>query len=141
MVRNTSTFIYKQVRIPLPYWNEILSLWCEKSNDQHQFDLLYVSHNAFRGSSCKYILTGGEVASRYKVVRTMRTKAFVLEAIYEKCSVFKYLKVLQFDNGSKFENNGTKFLEKHYVDVGRAAIKYKHTHSAFVETFNKKLAR
>ena len=71
----------------------------------------------------------------------MRTKAFVLEAIYEKCSVFKYLKVLQFDNGSKFENNGTKFLEKHYVDVRRAAIKYKHTHSAFVETFNKKLAR
>ena len=57
----------------------------------------------------------------------MRTKAFVLEAIYEKCSVFKYLKVLQFDNGSKFENNGTKFLEKHYVDVRRAAIKYKHT--------------
>ena len=35
----------------------------------------------------------------------------------------------------------TKLLEKHNVDIQRAATKYKHTHTAFVETFNKELAK
>ena len=65
----------------------------------------------------------------------------MLEEIYEKGSVFRYPKVFQCDNGSKFKNNVIKFLEKHYVDVRRAAMKYKHTHSAFAETFKKELAK
>ena len=34
-----------------------------------------------------------------------------------------------------------KFLEKHNVDIQRATTKYKHTHTAFVETFYKELAK
>ena len=34
-----------------------------------------------------------------------------------------------------------KLREKHNVDVRRAATKYKHTHAAFVEPFNKELAK
>ena len=35
----------------------------------------------------------------------------------------------------------TKLLEKNNVDIRRAATKYKHTHTAFVEAFNKELAK
>ena len=57
-----------------------------KPNEQHQFDLLYMPHNLFEGNTYKYILTGIDVASRYKVARPLRTKkssevTFVLEAI------------------------------------------------------------
>ena len=35
----------------------------------------------------------------------------------------------------------TKLLEKHSVDIRRATTKYKHTHTAFVEAFNRELAK
>ena len=35
----------------------------------------------------------------------------------------------------------TKLLEKHNVDIRRATTKYKHTHTAFLEAFNKELAK
>ena len=80
-----------------------------KHNEQHQFDLLYMPHNVFEGNTYKYILTGIDVATRYKVARLLRTKkssevAFVLEAIYEKGGVFKYhVLVFQCDNGPEFK--------------------------------------
>ena len=58
-------------------------------------------HNVFKGNTHKYILTGIDVASRYKVARVLRTKnsnelAFVLEeAIYKKGGMLKYPKVFQ----------------------------------------------
>ena len=117
-----------------------------KPNEQHQFDLLYMPHNVFEGNTYKYILTGIDVASRYKVARPLRTKkssevAFVLGAIYKKGGVFKYPKTFQCDNGSEFKNEVTKLLEKHNVEIRRATTKYKHTHPAFVEAFNKELAK
>ena len=62
-------------------------------------------HNLFEGNTYKYILTGINVALSYKVARPLKTKksievAFVLEEIYEKGGVFKYLKVFQCDNSS-----------------------------------------
>ena len=103
-------------------------------------------HNLFEGNTHKYILTGIDVASRYKVARPLKTKklnevAFVPEAIYKKGDVFKYPKVFQCDNGNKIKNEVTKLLEKHNVDILRATTKYKHTHTAFVEAFNKELAK
>ena len=35
----------------------------------------------------------------------------------------------------------TKLLEKHNFNIRRATTKYKHTHTAFVEAFNKELAK
>ena len=77
-------------------------------------------HNLFEGNTYKYILTGIDVASRYKVARPLRTKkssevAFVLEAICKKGIVFKYPKTFQCDNGSEFKNEVTKLLEKHML--------------------------
>ena len=87
-----------------------------KPNEQHQFDLLYLPHNVFEGNTYKYILTGIDVASRYKVNRPLRTKksskvAFVLEAIYKKCGVFKYRKVFQCDNEPEFKNEVRTLFE------------------------------
>ena len=65
-----------------------------KPYEQHQFDLLYVPHNVFERNTYKYILTGVDVASRYKkIVRVLNTKkaskvAFVLDALHGKGDVF-----------------------------------------------------
>ena len=81
-----------------------------------------MSHSVFEGNTYKYILTGIDIASRYKVARSLRTiksreVAFVLKATYKKGSVFKYPKVFQCDNGPEFKNEVTKLLEKHIVDI------------------------
>ena len=117
-----------------------------KPNEQHQFDLLYMPHNVFEGNTYKYILTGIDVASRYKVARPLRTKkssevAFVLNEIYEKSGAFKYPKAFQCDNGSEFKNEVTKLLEKHNLEIRRATTKHKHTQTAFAEAFNKALVK
>ena len=44
-------------------------------------------------------------------------------------------------HGSEFKNEVTKLLEKHNVDIRRATTKYKYTHTAFLEAFNKELAK
>ena len=78
-----------QVHIPPPKEIHHPHYDVAKPNEQHQFDLLYMPHNLFEGKSYKYILTGIDVGSRYKVARPLKTKkssevAFVLEAIYKK---------------------------------------------------------
>ena len=55
--------------------------------------------------------------------------------------MFKYPKTFQYDNGSEFKSEVTKLFKKHDVDIRRATTKYKHTHTAFVEAFNKELAK
>ena len=135
-----------QVHIPPPKEIHHLHYDMTKPNGQHHFNLLYMPHDLFEGNIYKYILKAIDVASRYKVFRPLRIKrsseiAFVLEAIHKRVGVFKYPKTFQCDNGSEFKNEVTKLLEKHKVEIRRATKKYKHTHTAFVEAFNKELAK
>ena len=135
-----------QVHIPPPKEINHPHYDVTKPNEQHQFDILYMPQNLFEGNTYKYILTGMDVASGCKVARPLKTKkssevAFVLEATYKKDGVFKYPKVFQCDNGSEFKNEVTKLLERHNIDIRRATTKYKHSHTAFVEAFNKELAK
>ena len=111
-----------QVHIPPPKEINHPHYDVTKPNEQHQFDLLYMPYNVFEGNTYKYILTGIDVASRYKVARPLKTKkssevAFVLEAIYKKGGVFKYPKVFQCDNSSEFKNEVKNLLEKHNTDI------------------------
>ena len=53
----------------------------------------------------------------------------------------RYPRVFQCNNGAEFKRDLTKLLEKHNVDIRRATTKYKHTHTTFVEAFNKELAK
>ena len=113
-------------------------------NEMHQFDLLYMPSDTLYGNKYKYILSGIDVASRYKVARSLRTKqvkdvADMIADIY-KVGPLTYPKIFQCDNGSKFKAEVTKMLEKHEVRIQHAMTKYKHTHTAFVEALNKILA-
>ena len=134
-----------QVHIPSPKSINHPHYEITKPNEMYQFDVLYVPSNVVYGTKYKYILTGADVASRYKIARALRSKkadevAFVLESIYKKDSDFKYPKIFQCDNGSEFKSKVTALLESHSVKIKRATTKYKHTHTAFVEAFNKELA-
>ena len=135
-----------QVHIPLPKEINHPHYDMTEPNEQHLFDILYIPHNLFEGNTYKYILTGINVASRYKVARARKTNkssevGFALEAIYKKGGVFKYPKVFQCDNGSEFKGEVKKLLEKHNVEIRRATAEYNHRHTAFVETFNRELVK
>ena len=113
-------------------------------NEMHQFNLLYMPSDTLYGNKCKYILAGIDAASRYKVMRPLRTKqardvAEMIADIY-KVGPLMYPKIFQCDNSSKFKGEVTKMLEKHEVKIRRVTTKYKHTHTAFVEALNKILA-
>ena len=90
-------------------------------NEMHQFDLLYMPSDTLYGSKYKYILAGIDAASRYKVVRPLRTKqardvAEMIADIY-KVGPLKYPKIFQCDNGSEFKGDVTKMLEKNEVEA------------------------
>ena len=92
----------------------------------------------------KYILAGIDAASRYKVTRLLRTKqardiAEMIADIY-KVGPLTYPKIFQCNNGSEFKGEVTKMLQHHEVKIQRVTMKYKHTHTAFVEALNKILA-
>ena len=113
-------------------------------NEMHQFDLLYMDSDTLYGNKYKYILSGIDVTSRYKIVRPLRTKqakdvADMIANIY-KVGPLTYPKIFQCDKGSKFKAAVSKMLEKHEVRVQHEMTKYKHTHTAFVEALNKILA-
>ena len=57
-----------------------------------------------------------------------------------KVGQLTYPKIFLSDNGSEFKGEVTKTLEKHKVKIQRVKMKYKHTHTAFVEALNKILA-
>ena len=57
-----------------------------------------------------------------------------------KVGPLTYPKIFRCDNGSEFKAEVTKMLEKHEVRIQRTTTKYKHTHTAFVESLNKILA-
>ena len=56
-----------------------------------------------------------------------------------KVGPLTYPKIFQCNNGCKFKGEVTKMLEKHEVKIQQVMIKYKHTHTAFVEALNKLL--
>ena len=113
-------------------------------DDLHQFGLLYMPSDTLYGNKYKYILSGIDVTSRYKVARPMRTKqvkdvAEMIADIY-RVGPLTYPKVFQCDNGSEFKSEVTKMLEKCGVKIRCTTTKYKHMHMAFIEALNNLLA-
>ena len=113
-------------------------------NEMHQFNLLHMPSDSSYGSKYKYILARIDAASRFKVVRPLRTKqacdvAEMIADIY-KVGPLTYPKLSQCDNGREFKGEVTKTLEKHGVKIQQVLTKYKHTHTAFAKALNKILA-
>ena len=76
-----------------------------------------------------------DVASRYKVARSLRMKqvkdiAVMITDIY-KVGPLTYLKVFHCDAFSEFKTEVPWMLEKQGVTIQQAMTKYKHTHMAF----------
>ena len=115
-----------------------------KVNQEHQVDLLFLTHDTVYGNIYKYVLCVEDVASRYKAARPLKTKKAsevvdMLEDIYKK-GPLKYPEIFQCDNGSEFKGEVTKLLEKHDVKINRTTTKYHHRFTAFVERMNRTVA-
>ena len=96
-------------------------------------------------SILKYILAGIDAASRYKIMRPLRTKqahdvAEMIADIY-KVGPLMYPSTFQCDDGNEFKGEVTKMLEKQEVKIQRVTTKYSHTHTALVEALNKNPCR
>ena len=133
-----------QVHLPAPKCIDRPHYQVTTPNEMHQFDLLYMPSDTLYGNKYKYILAGIDAASRFKVARPLRTKqarniAEMIADIY-KVGPLTYPSTFQCDNGSKFKGEVTKMLEKKEVKIRRVTMKYRHTHTAFVEALNKILA-
>ena len=72
-------------------------------------------------------------------MKQARDVAEMIADIY-KVGPLTYPKIFQCDDGSEFKADVTKMLEKNEVKIWRVTMKYKHTHTAFVEALNKILA-
>ena len=133
-----------QVHLPAPKSINRPHYQVTTPNEMHQFDLLYMPSDSLYGSKYKHILAGIDAASRYKVMRPLRTKqardvAEMIADIY-KVGPLKYPKIFPCDNGSEFKGDVAKMLKKNEVKIRQVTTKYKHTHTAFVKALNKILA-
>ena len=133
-----------QVHLPAPKRVDRPHYEVTIPNEMHQFDLLYMPSDSLYRNKYIYILAGIDAASRFEVMRPLRTKqernvAEMIADIY-KVGSLTYPKTFQCDNGSEFKGEVTKMLEKQEVKIQRVTTKYKHTHTTFVEALNKILA-
>ena len=113
-------------------------------NEMHQFEMLYMPSDTLYGNKHKCILAGIDAASRYTVVRLLRTKQAhdVAEMVADifKVGPLTYPTIFQCYNGSEFKREMTKMLEKHGIKIRQVTTKYAHAHTAFVEALNRILA-
>ena len=123
-----------QVHLPAPAHIDRPHYQVITPNEMHQFDLLYMPSDSLYGNKYIYILAGIDAASRFKVARPLRTKqardvAEMIADIY-KVGPLKYPKIFQCDNGSEFQGEVTKLLEKHEVRIQCTTNKIQaHSHS------------
>ena len=110
-----------QVHLPAPKSIDRPHYQVTIQNEMHQFDLLYMPSDTLHGNKYKYILAGIDAASRYKVMRPLRTKqardvAKMIADIY-KVGPLTYPSTFQCDNGSEFKGVMTKMLENQEVKI------------------------
>ena len=67
-----------QVHKPLPKEINRPHYDVTRPNKQQQFDLLYLPYNVFEGNTCKFLITGVDVASSHKVSRKRKQERFYL---------------------------------------------------------------
>ena len=97
--------VFWQVHLPPPKCIDRPHYKVMIPSEMRQFDLLlYMPLDTLYGNKYKYILSGIDVTSRYKVARPMRTKwakdvADMMADIY-KVGPLIYLKIFQSDNDS-----------------------------------------
>ena len=130
-----------QVHLPAPKHVDRPHYEVTIPNEVHQFDLLYMPSDSLYGSKYKYILVGIDAASDiesrglWELNRQEMWLKWLL--IFTRLDYLNSPKIFQCDNGSEFKGDVTKMLDKNEVKIWRVTMKYKHTHTAFVEALNK----
>jgi len=115
-------------------------------NKVHQADILFLTHDHFRGKTYKAVLNIIDCASRYKASIPLTSKnssevARAFRKIYDDPSnPLTYPKLLQTDNGREWMGETSRLLQEHNVTI-RVIGPYSHRGLAFVERFNQTLSK
>jgi len=117
----------------------------QKPNCVHQCDLLFLTHDYYKGKKWKAVLQIIDVGSRFKASVPLTSKnssevAKAFKKIYDNPNnPLTYPTLLQCDGGKEFMGETSKIMEARNVTI-RVIGAYSHRGLALVERFNKTLA-
>src|SRR5438128_5458754 len=116
-----------------------------KPNCVHQCDLLFLTHDKYKGKTWKAVLQIIDVSSRFKASVPLTSKnssevAKAFKKIYDNPNnSLTYPTLLQCDGGKEFMGETARLMETHNATI-RVIGAYSHRGLALVERFNKTLA-
>ncbi|CAG8783217.1 15256_t:CDS:2, partial [Gigaspora rosea] len=113
-----------------------------RPNCVHQCDILFLTHDHYRGKTYKAVLNIIDCASRYKASVPLTSKnssevARAFRKIYgDRNNPLTWPKLLQCDGGRKFIGKTSRLMREHNVTI-RVIGSYSHRGLGMVERFNK----
>ena len=111
-------------------------------NCVHQCDIMFLTHDHYRGKTYKAVLNIIDCASRYKasVPLTSKNAHDVAKAFRKKYgdrnNPLTWPELLQCDGGREFMGETSRLMQEHNVTI-RVIGPYSHRGTAMVERFNK----
>src|SRR6266496_4899241 len=109
-------------------------------------DILFLTHDHYRGKKYKAVLNIIDCASRYKasVPLTSKNSSENVKAFRKVYSTRNnpliWPKLLQYDGSHKFIGETSRLMQEHNVTI-QVISPYSHRRVAFVERFNKILSK
>ena len=117
-----------------------------RPNCVHQCDILFLTHDYYRGKKYKAVLNIIDCASRYKasVLLTSKNSSEVAKAfkkVYgDQNNPLTWPKLLQCDNGREWMGETSRLMQDHDVTI-RVIGPYSYCGTAIVERFNQTLLK
>jgi hypothetical protein len=117
-----------------------------RPNCVYQCDILFLTHDHYRGKIYKAVFNVVDCASRFKASVPLRSKsacevAKAFRRIYEsRNNLLTWPKLLQYDNGREWMGETFHLMQEHNVII-RVIGPYSHRGTAIVERFNQTLSK
>jgi hypothetical protein len=117
-----------------------------RPNCVHQCDILFLTHDHYKGKKYKAVLNIIDCASRYKASVPLTSKnssevARAFRKVYsDRNNPLTWPKLLQCDGGREFMGETSRLMQEHDVII-RVVGPYSHRGLAFVERFNQTLSK
>jgi hypothetical protein len=133
---------YQIYRPPLKYIPRVSYGQISYPNKVHQADILFLTHDYYRGKTYKAVLNIVDCASRYKASISLISKnssevAKAFKKVYSsRDNLLIWPKLLQCDGGREFMGETSRLMQEHNVTI-RVIGPYSHRGLAMVERFNK----
>ena len=118
----------------------------QKPNCVHRCDLLFLTHDLYKGKKWIAVLNIIDVSSRYKASVPLISKkssevANAFRKIYDNPNnPLTYPQLLQCDSGKEFKKSVSQLMQEHGVVI-RVIGAYSHRGLALVERFNQTLSK